>query len=94
MLTIMDEHSIMGIGLCGPGTDTSGMPGWHPDSWGYHGDDGMKYHGHEGMRYHKHNGEGLKYSVTYHANDTVGCGIDRETGKVFFTKNGVYLGKS
>ncbi|KAL8754211.1 MAG: hypothetical protein Q9199_004499 [Rusavskia elegans] len=83
---------IMGIGLCRPGTDASGMPGWHPSSWGYHGDDGMKYHGHEGMKYHKHNGEGLKYSVTYHANDTVGCGINRETGKVFFTKNGVYLG--
>ncbi|KAL8916178.1 MAG: hypothetical protein Q9172_006425 [Xanthocarpia lactea] len=53
---------IMGIGLCRPGTDVLGMPGWHPSSWGYHGDDGMKYHGHEGMKYHKHNGEGLKYS--------------------------------
>ncbi|KAL8777571.1 MAG: hypothetical protein Q9213_007807 [Squamulea squamosa] len=83
---------IMGIGLCRPGTDTSGMPGWHPTSWGYHGDDGMKYHGDEGMRFHKNNGEGLKYSVTYHANDTVGCGINRQTGKMFFTKNGVYLG--
>ncbi|KAL8906193.1 MAG: hypothetical protein Q9171_006376 [Xanthocarpia ochracea] len=84
---------IMGIGLCRPGTDVLGMPGWHPSSWGYHGDDGMKYHGHEGMKYHKHNGEGLKYSVTYNANDTVGCGLNRQTGKVFFTKNGVYLGK-
>ncbi|KAL8765647.1 MAG: hypothetical protein Q9209_007327 [Squamulea sp. 1 TL-2023] len=83
---------IMGIGLCRPGTDSSGMPGQHPTSWGYQGDDGMKYHGDEGMRFHKHNGEGLKYSVTYHANDTVGCGINRQTGKVFFTKNGVYLG--
>lgn len=44
------------------------------------------------MKYHRDDGEGLKYSVTYHANDTVGCGINRQTGKVFFTKNGVYLG--
>ncbi|KAI4270636.1 MAG: hypothetical protein LQ337_006555 [Flavoplaca oasis] len=82
----------MGIGLCGPGTDTSGMPGWHHSSWGYHGDDGMKYHGDEGLKYHKHCGEGLKYSVTYHVNDTIGCGISTQTGKVFFTKNSVYLG--
>ncbi|KAL8968226.1 MAG: hypothetical protein Q9183_002563 [Haloplaca sp. 2 TL-2023] len=84
---------IMGIGLCRPETDTSGMPGWHPTSWGYLGDDGMKYHGDEGMKYHKHNGEGLRYSVTYHANDTIGCGINTQTGTVFFTKNGVYLGE-
>ncbi|KAL8814115.1 MAG: hypothetical protein Q9223_006639, partial [Gallowayella weberi] len=76
-------YGIMAIGLCRPETDVFGMPGWHTNSWGYHGDDGMKYH--------KDDGEGLKYSVTYHANDTVGCGINRQTGKVFFTKNGVYL---
>ncbi|KAL8929810.1 MAG: hypothetical protein Q9208_000954 [Pyrenodesmia sp. 3 TL-2023] len=83
---------IMGIGLCRPGTDTSGMPGWHPSSWGYHGDDGRKFHNGEGMEYHKHDRGGFEYSATYHANDIVGCGINRQTGKVFFTKNGVYLG--
>lgn len=35
----------------------------------------------------------LKYSSTYGRGDTVGCGINMQTGTIFFTKNGVNLGK-
>lgn len=61
------------------------MPGWGPSSWGYHGDDGKKYNGRVGV--------GLRYSDVYSTGDTVGCGINIKTGKLFFTKNGVNLGK-
>ena len=37
----------------------------------------------------------LRYgkTSTYREGDTVGCGIIMQTGTIFFTKNGVYLGK-
>ena len=31
------------------------------------------------------------YGLSYGKNDVVGCGWNRVDGKVFFTKNGVYL---
>lgn len=61
------------------------MPGWATSSWGYHGDDGKKFNSPLGV--------GLRYSDVYNTGDTVGCGINIKTGKLFFTKNGVYLGK-
>lgn len=65
-------------------TPVFGMPGWAATSWGYHGDDGKRFHS---------LGTGLRYSDCYGSGDTVGCGIDMRTGKLFFTKNGVNLGK-
>lgn len=35
----------------------------------------------------------MRYSDVYNTGDTVGCGINIKTGKLFFTKNGVNLGK-
>ena len=77
--------SIIGLGLCRPETYVFGMPGWHLTSWGYHGDDGKKFN--------KPPGLGLRYSNQYEVNDTVGCGLNMETGRLFFTKNGVNLGE-
>ena len=62
------------------------MPGWHMTSWGYHGDDGKKFNNPPGL--------GLRYADTYNVNDTIGCGVNMKTGKLFFTKNGVNLGES
>ena len=76
---------IIGLGLCRPETYVYGMPGWSATSWGYDGDDGRKFHDPEGM--------GSRYANTYGVNDTIGCGLNMETGKLFFTKNGDYLGK-
>lgn len=59
------------------------MPGWHGGSWAYHGDDGMFYS----------EGHGVQYGPLYGTGDTVGCGVDNRCGKMFFTKNGVNLGK-
>ena len=61
------------------------MPGWHATSWGYHGDDGMKFHA--------SSQRALRYAKGYTSDATVGCGINMQTGKVFFTLNGKNLGK-
>lgn len=59
------------------------LPGWEPDSWAYHGDDGKTFSG-------EHNGR--SYSQTFTAGDIIGCGINFNTGQAFFTKNGSDLG--
>ena len=35
-----------------------------------------------------------RYGRAYGIGDTVGCGINMQTGTVFFTKNGANLGKN
>lgn len=59
------------------------LPGWEPDSWAYHGDDGKTFCG-------EHNGR--SYSQQFTAGDVIGCGINFNTGQAFFTKNGLDLG--
>ena len=76
--------SIIGIGLCRKVSETVGMPGWSQGSWGYHGDDGCAF---------AETGRGRAYAERYSSGDVVGCGIHLESGTVFFTKNGVHLGK-
>lgn len=59
-------------------------PGWEPESWGYHGDDGNCYSSHN---------SGKQYGPPFTTGDTVGCGVNFRLGTVFFTKNGVLLGE-
>ncbi|KAI1140323.1 SPRY domain-containing protein [Hypoxylon sp. FL0543] len=55
-------------------------PGWEPESWGYHGDDGDVYSGQNvGKAY-----DGSSFGP----GDTIGCGINFRTREAFFTKNG------
>lgn len=63
------------------------LPGWEQESWAYHGDDGKSFFG-------ESQGQGRQYGPTFGANDTVGCGVNFSTGCAFFTKNGVFLGRS
>jgi Ran-binding protein 9/10 len=61
-------------------------PGWEPESWGIHSDDGDVYSG---------GNVGRKYKdTTFNANDVIGCGVNFRTGQAFFTKNGTNLGRS
>ncbi|KIK70347.1 hypothetical protein GYMLUDRAFT_253738 [Collybiopsis luxurians FD-317 M1] len=59
------------------------LPGWEAQSWGYHGDDGCSFAAER---------NGTPYGPTFGLGDVVGCGIDFSTHRMFFTKNGTFLG--
>lgn len=75
----------IGIGFSGKRVSLNRLPGWEPDSWAYHGDDGYSF---------ACTASGKAYGPRYAAHDVVGCGVNFRTGNAFFTKNGVYLGES
>ena len=61
----------------------SRAPGWEPDSWAYHGDDGNSFAAQNA---------GKVYGPPFTTGDTIGCGVNFRTGTAFFTKNGMHLG--
>jgi hypothetical protein len=61
----------------------SRLPGWEPDSWAYHGDDGHSF---------CCQSSGKSYGPRFTAGDIIGCGVNFRTGSAFFTKNGDHLG--
>ena len=71
------------IGLTSSESDLQRAPGWDPETYGYHGDDGKTFA-------NQHVGD--KYGPTFDTNDIVGCGINFENQTCFFTKNGTFLG--
>ena len=77
------SRSSIGIGFSKKGVILARIPGWEPDSWAYHGDDGNIYSGQT---------TGKHYGTPFTAGDTIGCGINFRTSSAFFTKNGDYLG--
>jgi hypothetical protein len=78
------HFSLVAVGICRNRSERKGMPGWEYGSWAYHGDDGMKF---------SEVGIGAAYGPTYSTGDVVGCGLEIQTGCVFFTKNGENLGE-
>ncbi|MCJ1396082.1 hypothetical protein MMC18_008970, partial [Xylographa bjoerkii] len=85
-MTVLDggELSEVSIGLCDDCFGSLGLAGWLYGSWGYHGDDGNLFSG------FSHTSD--DYGPTYGTDDVVGCGFDKRTSKVYFTKNGKHLG--
>lgn len=71
------------IGFSSPEVRLTRLPGWEKQSWGYHADDGWAFPGHK---------EGNPYGPTFETGDVIGCGIDFTQHKVFYTKNGTFLG--
>jgi len=67
------------IGVSSKAVPLTRPPGWEPDSWGYHGDDGEVYCGAN---------VGKKYGQRFGPGDFVGCGVNFRTRKIFFTRNG------
>jgi len=55
----------------------------------YHGDDGKVFRSEDGDELE--DGDKL-YGPTYSGGDVVGCGVDFVNGRIFFTKNGEFLG--
>ena len=65
------------------------LPGWPaagPLNWGYHGEDGT-------FRCSASAGTTYDDTKKYNYGDTVGCGIDLDKKSIFFTRNGIRLGK-
>lgn len=79
------RHECVAIGLSTRSFSPSNkMPGWDLTSYGYHGDDGGIFHG---------KGDMLKlYGPAFGPGDTVGCGLEYSTRRIFFVKNGTFLG--
>jgi len=79
------SHECVAIGLSTKSfSPDDRMPGWDDESFGYHGDDGGIFHG---------QGETVRrFGPSFGKGDTVGCGLEYSTRKLFFVKNGKFLG--
>eukprot|EP00249_Psilotum_nudum_P007140 c20336_g1_i1 orf=333-1706(+) len=77
------QKGFISIGFSDEHFKTGRQTGWEPNSYGYHGDDGMLYHG---------QGKGDNFGPTFTAGDTVGAGINYASQEIFFTKNGKLVG--
>ena len=76
-------RSSIGIGFSSKNVPLSRLPGWEPESWAYHGDDGHSF---------CCQSSGKHYGPPFSAGDIIGCGVNFRTGAAFFTKNGDHLG--
>lgn len=77
--------SSIGVGFSTKEVPLSRPPGWEPNSWAYHGDDGRSF---------CCQSSGKDYGPTFTTNDVIGCGFNFHTSSAFFTKNGNPLGKN
>ncbi|OBT86083.1 hypothetical protein VE02_05719 [Pseudogymnoascus sp. 03VT05] len=77
------EDSSIAIGFSTKDVPLSRPPGWEPNSWAYHGDDGHSY---------CCQSSGKSYGPTFTTDDVIGCGVNFHTESAFFTKNGNHLG--
>ncbi|KAK5201931.1 hypothetical protein LTR16_000948 [Cryomyces antarcticus] len=77
------KEGLIGVGFSGPKVNLNRLPGWEPESWAYHGDDGMSF---------CNTASGKPYGPKYSTLDVIGCGVNFRTGCAFFTKNGVNIG--
>ncbi|KAF9572656.1 hypothetical protein EC968_009556 [Mortierella alpina] len=77
------QQGYIGIGVCNSSVVLERLPGWEPQSWGYHGDDGNIFGG---------CGNGRPFGPIFTTGDTIGCGINFRDMSLFYTKNGQFLG--
>ncbi|KZT08915.1 SPRY-domain-containing protein [Laetiporus sulphureus 93-53] len=70
------------VGFSSPAVRLSRLPGWEPNSWGYHADDGYSFSGSR---------DGSAYGPTFDSGDVIGCGIDFGQNRAFYTKNGAFI---
>ncbi|RIB30772.1 concanavalin A-like lectin/glucanase domain-containing protein [Gigaspora rosea] len=86
------KNGMIGIGFCEPidqnkktdDLDIMALPGQKNNSWGYHGDDGYLYC----------SGSGEPYGPLYTTGDTIGCYLNFQKKIIFYTINGVNLGRA
>ncbi|KAL7426080.1 hypothetical protein ACHAXH_000218 [Discostella pseudostelligera] len=79
------RHDCVAVGLSTSSFQPQhSMPGWDDKSYGYHSDDGGMFHG-KGVAARRGN-------PTFGPGDTIGCGLDYASRKIFFTKNAEFIG--
>ncbi|KAJ2004157.1 hypothetical protein H4R26_002672 [Coemansia thaxteri] len=83
MIKSRGQSGYIGVGLSQGGVGVHRLPGWDSGSWGYHGDDGNCFNG---------DGRGTRFGPGFTTGDTVGCGIDFMLRRIFFARNGVFIG--
>ena len=59
------NSSFIGIGLSASNSDLNCLPGWKPNTYGYHGDDGRLFE-------YSFDGRGKSYGPKFTTNDTIG----------------------
>jgi hypothetical protein len=79
------KEGMIGVGFSGANASLEKLPGWEPDSWAYHGDDGKSFCCQL---------QGKPYGPTFSSGDVIGCGVNFMTGCAFFTKNGNFISRS
>lgn len=78
------SRRLLALGFVGRNAPLEGrQPGWDQGTFGLHGDDGSMF---------CQEGAGTQFADRFEAGDVVGAGIDWESGRVFFTVNGCFLG--
>ncbi|GAB1313899.1 CTLH/CRA C-terminal to lish motif domain-containing protein [Madurella fahalii] len=77
------EDTPIAIGFSSKTASLSRAPGWEPESWGYHGDDGHCFAAQN---------VGKPYGPRFGTGDTVGCLVNFRLGQAMFTLNGKELG--
>ncbi|UZP34422.1 hypothetical protein NXS19_002238 [Fusarium pseudograminearum] len=80
----LPKNYVFTLGFCGEEIPKYRAPGWDPGSWAYHSDDGGLFEG-DGRAVV----EDAKHSCGQ--GDTMGCGVNFETGQGYRTLNGVLL---
>ena len=78
------KEGMIGVGFSGANASLEKLPGWEPDSWAYHGDDGKSFCAAT---------QGKPYGPTFTSGDVIGCGVNFMKGCAFFTKNGNFQGQ-
>ncbi|KAK4191225.1 hypothetical protein QBC35DRAFT_24861 [Podospora australis] len=77
-----DDMPQIGVGFSSRSASLSRAPGWEPESWGYHGDDGHAFAAHS---------SGKPYGLKFGPGDNIGCLINFRLGHALFTRNGIEL---
>ncbi|BDA41395.1 Ran-binding protein 9 [Coccomyxa sp. Obi] len=73
----------IGVGFCTADVNMDRLPGWEPQSYGYHGDDGNAF---------RSDGKGKRYGPTFGTGDVIGALLNRAEHTISYFKNGIDLG--
>lgn len=76
------RRNVVSIGFQTDRASLNRLPGWEPETWAFHTDDGRLYDG---------NSHGKVYGPKCKAGDIIGAGLNFGDNTAFFTKNGIRL---